>query len=308
MNRLVTFGIFIAFASLVLAQSRKRKEASKTLRKGRGKARSPDAITTAAIHGTPEPPPGPRGRRLLIDAARSAAHRRSSHDRRVPPPLPVHPRDAVAKVRAAEDGWNSRDPARVALATPRFPLAQPLPVHHGRAEIEASSPQMQHELDYRLIKDSGPSREPLAVRFAYDTTTLRQLFRAYGNETGSSPQRPHAPTPRSINDSPSPPPPAHSMPSPGPPPPGLTDLGCEPSGPAGVRVRGSGPVDGFRAGPGLLASVEALQIDELNRAVVAEACGVRREARAAKAHQTSLLGVVAPGREKSRCAGGVGGG
>jgi len=33
------------------------------------------------------------------------------------PPLPPFSRDtAIAKVRAAEDAWNSRDPARVALA------------------------------------------------------------------------------------------------------------------------------------------------------------------------------------------------
>ena len=49
------------------------------------------------------------------------------------PPLPPFTAETAAqKVRLAEDAWNSRDPARVALAyTRRQPLAQPRRVPRG---------------------------------------------------------------------------------------------------------------------------------------------------------------------------------
>ena len=72
------------------------------------------------------------------------------------PPLPPFTLEtATQKVRLAEDGWNSRDPQRVALAytvdtvwrnRAEFPV--------GRAEItQFLERKWARELDYRLIKE-----------------------------------------------------------------------------------------------------------------------------------------------------------
>jgi nuclear transport factor 2 (NTF2) superfamily protein len=70
------------------------------------------------------------------------------------PPLPPFTAEtATQKARMAEDAWNTRDPARVALATDsrwrnRAEFIQ------GRAEIEAFlTRKWNRELDYRLIKE-----------------------------------------------------------------------------------------------------------------------------------------------------------
>ena len=85
------------------------------------------------------------------------------------PPLPPFHRDtAVIKVRLAEDAWNSRDPARIALAYTRdsqwrnraeFPI--------GRAQIEEFLiRKWNRELDYRLIKELwAHDGHRIAVRF-----------------------------------------------------------------------------------------------------------------------------------------------
>lgn len=103
------------------------------------------------------------------------------------PPLPPFDADsAAAKVRAAEDAWNSRDPARVAIAyTPdsRWRNRAEFPV--GRPEITAFlERKWARELDYRLIKELWAfvgSR--IAVRFAYEwRDDSGRWFRSYGNE------------------------------------------------------------------------------------------------------------------------------
>jgi nuclear transport factor 2 (NTF2) superfamily protein len=103
------------------------------------------------------------------------------------PPLPPFTEEtAILKVRAAEDGWNSRDAAKVALAyTPdcRWRNRAEFPV--GRAEIEAFlTRKWNRELDYRLIKELwAHSGNRIAVRFAYEFhDDSGQWFRAYGNE------------------------------------------------------------------------------------------------------------------------------
>ena len=99
------------------------------------------------------------------------------------PPLPPFTEEtAIQKVRAAEDGWNSRDPARVALAyTPdsRWRNRAEFPV--GRAQIEKFLAQKwAQELDYRLIKDLWAFG---GSRFAYEWHDAEdQWFRSYGNE------------------------------------------------------------------------------------------------------------------------------
>ncbi len=103
------------------------------------------------------------------------------------PPLPPFTDDtAAAKARAAEDAWNSRDPARVALAyTPDSRWRNRAEFVSGRAEIEAFlTRKWQRELDYRLIKEvwtHGGDR--IAVRFVYEyRDDGGHWFRAHGNE------------------------------------------------------------------------------------------------------------------------------
>lgn len=103
------------------------------------------------------------------------------------PPLPPFDRaSALAKVRAAEDAWNSRDPIKVAVAyTPDTNWRNRSEFLHGRAEVEAFlTRKWQSELDYRLIKELWSfDGARIAVRFAYEARrTNGQWFRAYGNE------------------------------------------------------------------------------------------------------------------------------
>ncbi|MBV7408790.1 nuclear transport factor 2 family protein [Maritimibacter sp. DP1N21-5] len=104
-----------------------------------------------------------------------------------PPPSPPFNKDSAReKVRLAEDAWNSRAPAKVALAyTPesRWRNRAEFPV--GRAEIEAFlARKWARELDYRLIKKLwAVSGNRIAVRYAYEYhNDSGQWFRAYGNE------------------------------------------------------------------------------------------------------------------------------
>ena len=103
------------------------------------------------------------------------------------PPLP--PFDAVAaaqKARMAEDAWNSRDPAKVALAyTEDSRWRNRAEFITGRAGIEAFlTRKWARELDYRLIKEVWAfAANHIAVRFAYEWhDDSGQWFRSYGNE------------------------------------------------------------------------------------------------------------------------------
>lgn len=104
-----------------------------------------------------------------------------------PPPRPPFTMEtAVRKVRLAEDAWNTRDPARVALAyTPDSRWRNRAEFLQGRAAIEAFlTRKWSVELDYRLIKEIWGFRENrIAVRFAYEHRDAGgQWFRSYGNE------------------------------------------------------------------------------------------------------------------------------
>jgi hypothetical protein len=103
------------------------------------------------------------------------------------PPFPPFTRDsAIQKVRAAEDGWNNRNPQKVALAyTPNSQWRNRNVFIQGRAEIEHFLLQkwaVEHE--YRLIKELWAYEENrIAVRFAYEWHNDQgQWFRSYGNE------------------------------------------------------------------------------------------------------------------------------
>jgi nuclear transport factor 2 (NTF2) superfamily protein len=103
------------------------------------------------------------------------------------PPLPPFTEETAAqKARLAEDAWNSRDPARVALAyTLDSQWRNRAEFIRGRAEIEAFlTRKWQRELDYRLIKELWTFRDNrIAVRFAYEWhDDSGQWFRSYGNE------------------------------------------------------------------------------------------------------------------------------
>jgi len=103
------------------------------------------------------------------------------------PPLPPFTAEtARIKARLAEDAWNSRDPARVALAyTVDSRWRNRAEFLEGRAAIEAFlHRKWARELDYRLIKAVwafGVDR--IAVRFAYEWhDDSGNWFRSYGNE------------------------------------------------------------------------------------------------------------------------------
>jgi hypothetical protein len=103
------------------------------------------------------------------------------------PPLPPFTHDtAVVKVRAAEDGWNGRNPEQVALAYSEDSVwRNRAEFLQGRAAIAAFlARKWAKELDYRLIKELwtfGGSR--IAVRFAYEWhDDSNNWFRSYGNE------------------------------------------------------------------------------------------------------------------------------
>jgi len=103
-----------------------------------------------------------------------------------PPLPPFTAATAAQKVRLAEDGWNSRDPARVALVyseDTRWRNRAEFPV--GRAEVRAFlERKWARELDYRLIKELWAfTRARIAVRFAYEWhDDSGHWFRSYGNE------------------------------------------------------------------------------------------------------------------------------
>jgi uncharacterized protein len=103
------------------------------------------------------------------------------------PPIPPFTREtATAKVRMAEDGWNSRDPHRVSLAyTEDSRWRNRAEFINGRAEIVAFlTRKWNKELDYRLIKELWTFAENrIAVRFAYEWhDDTGNWFRSYGNE------------------------------------------------------------------------------------------------------------------------------
>ena len=103
------------------------------------------------------------------------------------PPVPPFTREtATQKVRMAEDGWNTRDAERVALA---YAIDS---TWRNRAEfisgrdaiVEFLRRKWARELDYRLIKELWAFEgDRIAVRFAYEWhDDSGSWFRSYGNE------------------------------------------------------------------------------------------------------------------------------
>jgi hypothetical protein len=108
----------------------------------------------------------------------------------MPSPTDIRPpfsaETAAAKVQAAEDAWNTRDPARVALAyTEDSEWRNRDTFLQGRDEIRAFlTAKWERERDYRLRKWLWAFTENrIAVRFEYESRDADgQWWRSYGNE------------------------------------------------------------------------------------------------------------------------------
>jgi hypothetical protein len=103
--------------------------------------------------------------------------------------LPVPPftlETALIKVQAAEDGWNSKDPERVALAyTIDTEWRNRSVFLKGRSEVkDFLREKWAKELDYKLKKELWSFTEnKIAVRFEYEwRNSSDDWFRSYGNE------------------------------------------------------------------------------------------------------------------------------
>lgn len=103
------------------------------------------------------------------------------------PPLPPFTQEtATQKVRLAEDGWNTRDAAKVALAyTLDTQWRNRVDFVNNREQAQAFlERKWRKELDYRLIKELwafGGNR--IAVRYAYEWhDDSGHWYRSYGNE------------------------------------------------------------------------------------------------------------------------------
>jgi nuclear transport factor 2 (NTF2) superfamily protein len=93
---------------------------------------------------------------------------------------------AALKVRAAEDGWNTRDPQRVSLAysvDSRWRNRSQFITGREQIVVFLTS-KWANELEYRLIKELWAFDDArIAVRFAYEShDAAGQWFRSYGNE------------------------------------------------------------------------------------------------------------------------------
>lgn len=103
------------------------------------------------------------------------------------PPLPPFTLEsATKKVRLAEDGWNSRNPAKVALAyTESSWWRNRSTFVQGRDRIiELLTDKWAREQEYRLIKELWAYEDDrIAVRFVYEWHNHDgQWFRSHGNE------------------------------------------------------------------------------------------------------------------------------
>jgi len=103
------------------------------------------------------------------------------------PPFPPFTREtAIQKVRMAEDGWNGRNPEKVALAyTPDSRWRNRTEFIDGREQIvQFLDRKWKKELDYRLIKELwAVEGNRIAVRYAYEWhDDSGNWFRTFGNE------------------------------------------------------------------------------------------------------------------------------
>ena len=108
----------------------------------------------------------------------------------MPSPTDIKPpftaETARAKVQAAEDAWNSRDPKRVALAySVDSQWRNRDQFFVGREAIETFlQDKWEKELDYRLMKELWAFTDNrISVRFEYEwRDAAGQWYRTHGNE------------------------------------------------------------------------------------------------------------------------------
>jgi uncharacterized protein len=103
------------------------------------------------------------------------------------PPLPPFTQEtAIAKVQAAEDAWNTRNPEKVSLAYTEDTQWRNRSVFlKGREEVrQFLEGKWDRELDYRLKKTLWSFTDHhIAVKFEYEFHNAGdRWFRAYGNE------------------------------------------------------------------------------------------------------------------------------
>ena len=99
---------------------------------------------------------------------------------------PFDEQSALRKVQLAQDVWNTRDPARVALAyTEDSRWRNRDEFFHGRDAIRAFlARKWARELDYRLHKELWAyTANRISVRFEYESRDPGgQWWRSHGNE------------------------------------------------------------------------------------------------------------------------------
>lgn len=100
---------------------------------------------------------------------------------------PFNSETARAKVKAAEDAWNSRDPKRVSMGyTEDCELRNRTEFFTGRdAIVEFLRHKWSRELDYRLMKELWCyTGNRISVRFEYEwrDAGTGQWMRTHGNE------------------------------------------------------------------------------------------------------------------------------
>ncbi|MDF5712974.1 MAG: nuclear transport factor 2 family protein [Rhizonema sp. NSF051] len=106
-----------------------------------------------------------------------------------PSPTSIRPpftrETALAKVKAAENAWNTRDPKRVALAYTEDSQWRNRDEFFEGRELEAFlSRKWAKELDYRLMKELWCFTDNrISVRFEYEWHDVAgQWYRSHGNE------------------------------------------------------------------------------------------------------------------------------
>ena len=113
-----------------------------------------------------------------------------------PPAPPFTEETARQKVKAAQDGWNSRDPEKVSLAyTPDSKWRNRDEFFEGReAIVEFLTRKWARELDYRLEKNLWCFTENrIAVRFEYESRDAEgQWWRSHTNDRFATPSHPPA--------------------------------------------------------------------------------------------------------------------
>ncbi|OQS05686.1 hypothetical protein THRCLA_02208 [Thraustotheca clavata] len=131
---------------------------------------------------------GEKSTLYTAETAKGALTGFAAHNEAARSPVPPFTKEtALAKVKAAEDGWNSRDANKVALAyTPDTVWRNRDQIFVGReAVVKFLQEKWALETNYKLVKHLWCSEgDRIAVRFTYEFQRISdgQWFRCHGNE------------------------------------------------------------------------------------------------------------------------------